>query len=138
MVMRNSVTMGIDTNIFIYYFQEHYEFGSAAKKIFQRLEKGEAKATTSIITLIELLSLKTTEENIEKLKNIYLRTPNLKTIDITQAIGIETARIRSKYGYRMADAIQLATALHLKVNVFITNDKRLQNFKEIEVRQLGI
>lgn len=136
MGMKSIITVGIDTNVFIYYFQQHPQFGYKAKNIFQSVTTGEIKAITSIVTLIELLSLGGPDEDIEKLKTVYLQTPNLKTFDITQTIGIEAARIRRNYGYRIPDSIQLATSLYAKASVFITNDKRLQGFKEIEIRLL--
>lgn len=136
MGMKSIITVGIDTNVFIYYFQQHPQFGHKAKNIFQSVIRGEIKAITSMITLIELLSLGGSDKDIEKLKTIYLQTPNLKTFDITQGISIEAARIRRNYGYRIPDSIQLATSLYAKANVFITNDKRLQSFKEIKIRLL--
>ena len=136
MGMKNIITVGIDTNVFIYYFQQHPQFGHKAKNVFQSVTRGEIRAITSIITLIELLSLGGSDKDIEKLKTIYLQTPNLKTFDITQSISIEAARIRRNYGYRIPDSIQLATSLYAKASVFITNDKRLQSFKEIKIRLL--
>jgi hypothetical protein len=46
------------------------------------LSEAELLAVTSIITLIELLSLKIPEKEVDKLKLLYLETPNLKTISI--------------------------------------------------------
>ncbi|SRR5260221_2615152 len=128
---------GIDTNIFIYYFQQHYQLGLLAKKFLQTVVLEKTKGITSIISLLELLSLKAPSESIEKLQTEYLGFPNLHMFDVTQPIAIEAARIRRAYGYRTADAIQLATALYAKATVFVTNDKRLQNFKELEVRLLS-
>lgn len=128
--------IALDTNIFIYYFQQHPQFGSSAKDVFESLTTGKAKGITSIITLIELLSLTGTQENTDKLKALFLETPNLAIFDVTQIIGIEAARIRRNYGYRLPDSIQLATSLFAKAKTFITNDSKLLCFKEINVRML--
>lgn len=131
------ITVAIDTNIFIYYFQQHYLFGNSSKKLLSSIEKEKSKTITSLITLIELLSFQAPEATIAKLQLEYVNFPNLLTIDVNYKIALEAARIRRVYGYKTADAIQLATALFAKADVFITNDKRLQKFKEIEVRSLG-
>ena len=125
--------IGLDTNIFIYYFAENKEFGSLAKTIFEALSEKKTQAVTSIITLTELLSLPASEKEVEALKTNFLETPNLNTLDINQAISIEAARIRRTYGFRIPDSIQLATCLHLKADIFITNDERLKSFKELPI-----
>ncbi len=135
--MRQNKIIGLDTNIFIYYFQQHPQFGVPVKKIFVSLVEDKVKAITSIITLIELLALKIPETEVEKFKSLYLETPNLTTIDIHQTIGIEAARIRRVYGYRLPDAIQLATCLYAKTDKFITNDLRLKNFPELKIDIIG-
>lgn len=129
--------ISIDTNIFIYYFQQHFEYGPLAKTIFEDLTQGKSKAVTSIITLIELLAFKASDKDINILKNLFLQTPNLTRCDLTQSIGLEAARIRRSYGFRLPDAIQLATAIHNKSKIFITNDIRLKSFKELKVITLS-
>jgi predicted nucleic acid-binding protein len=135
--MRNNKIIALDTNIFIYYFQQHPQFGISAKKNFELLIKNKARAVTSIITLIELLSLKIPETEVNKFKSLYLETPNLATIEINQTIGIEAAKIRRIYGYRLPDAIQLATALYAKADKFITNDQKIKNFPKIKIDLLS-
>jgi predicted nucleic acid-binding protein len=135
--MMKRQTFSLDTNIFIYYFAQHTQFGKAAKEIFENIVVGKIKAVTSIITLIEILSLKIPQKEINKLKELYLETPNLTTLDVNQTIGIEAARIRREYGYRLPDAIQLATSLYTKADVFLTNDLKLQNFPEIKVKLIS-
>lgn len=132
--MKQSELIGLDTNIFIYYFQGHPRFGPLVKKFFKALVDKEIKAVTSITSLTELLSLKAPNAELEKLKALYLETPGLTTMDVNFTIGMEAARIRRIYGYRLPDAIQLATCLHAKADTFITNDLRLKNFAELKVQ----
>ncbi len=126
----------VDTNIFIYYFQEDEKFGPRAKKILELLVAGKAQAVTSIITQVELLSLPTTEQQTEYLRGLFLETPNLQIKELTPEIADEAARIRREYKFRFPDAIQLATAVVSDVPVFITNDKRLSRFKELKIKLL--
>ena len=131
-IMKDKV-IGLDTNIFIYYFGQHPEFGTPAKNIFTLLAHSKIKAVTSIITLTELLSIKAPESDIKTLHTLFLETPNLKIINLDQSIGLESARIKRTYGFRIPDSIQIATCLQSKATTFITNDKRLQSCKEIKI-----
>jgi len=130
--MKNKL-IGLDTNIFIYHFQNNPQFGQKAQKIFSQLTTNKTKAITSVITLTELLSLKRSDEIILELKNLMLELPNMEIKDISRDIAIEAARIRRTYGYRLPDSIQVATALAGKADMFITNDVKLQSFKEIKI-----
>ncbi len=134
--MKNKPLLFLDTNIFIYFFQQEKILGEKAKKIFELLVDDKAKGVTSIITQIELLSIKASPQSLEHLFSLFLETPNLTVENITPEIAIESARIRREYGFRVPDAIQLATAVLAKADTFITNDKRLSQFKEIKVKLL--
>jgi len=131
------LVFGLDTNIFIYHFQNNLDYINQVDNIFVSLAKGENKAITSIITLIELLSFKAEDTEIEKIQDAFQSTPNLKVFPITDEIALKAARIRRKYGYRASDAIQIATALFANADIFITNDKRLQGFNEIKIKLLN-
>lgn len=128
--------IGLDTNIFIYYFQAHPRFGTPAKAIFEALAAHQTSAVTSSITLAELLAINSESKQIETLHTLLLETPRLTLYDLTQPIAFEAARIKRTYGYRLPDAIQLATSLYAKAELFITNDKRIHSFKEISVCSL--
>lgn len=129
--------IGLDTNIFIYYFHKNEDFGESAKEVFKTLATDKKKAVTSIITLTELLSLKMSDTGIDLLRDSFLQTPNLSIFDTNQKIALEAARIRRIYGFRLPDAIQLATAIHGKADIFITNDSRLKKIKGIKVILIG-
>ncbi len=128
--------IGIDTNIFIYYLQAHPSFGIASKTIFESLAQNKTKAVTSTITLAELLAIDAASAHLDMMQKLFLETPNLTIIDMNQPIAIEAARIKRTYGYRLPDAIQLATSIYAKANLFITNDQKIQSCKEITIRKL--
>ncbi len=132
------MVIALDTNVFIYYFERHPEFGPAAKLTLAKLSKPGTKGVTSIVSLLELLSLPQGSKILDDLKSRYLRIPNLTTSDVSQEIALEAARIRRTYGYRTSDAIQLATALTHKADLFITNDIRLKKFPELKIHLLSI
>lgn len=131
------MVIGFDTNIFIYHFEKHPEFHKSADKALENLAKPKHLGITSVLTLIELLAFPQESSNIKNLQEALLTNPNLKIIDLNQEISLEAAKIRRTYGFRTSDAIQLATALLSKANKFVTNDRRLKQFKELKIQLLS-
>lgn len=125
--------IGLDSNIFSYQFHQNPVFGPITKKIFDLLSSNKLQATTSFITLIEILSVKTSPSKIKGLQELFLSTPNLTVSEINLEISLEAARIRRRYSFRSPDAIQLATAISLKTKAFISNDEKLKRFKQLKV-----
>lgn len=126
--------VGLDTNIFSYHFHQDPLFGPLTKEIFDLLSLNRLRAVTSIITLIEILSVKASSAKIKGLKKLFSEIPNLAVVEVNEEIAYKTAQIRRKYGFRTPDAIQLATAVQAKAKVFITNDERLKKIKELKVK----
>lgn len=130
-------TVGLDTNIFIYFFEQNPEFSVKAKVIFDALSSGKQSAVTSIISLIEILSPNfLSKEAVRETEAKFFDIPNLKILEIDKTIGLEAAAIRREYGFRLSDAVQLATALQSRAKAFITNDQRLKSFKKLKVISL--
>ena len=129
----NNKLIAIDTNIFIYFLEKNPQFGPQTKLLFDQLSANKMHAITSIISLIELLSVEISEDRVSMLKNRFLQLSNLQIFDVNQTVALDAARIRRKYHFRMSDSIQLATAEYAKVDMFITNDQRLKRFKEVKL-----
>lgn len=134
--LKNLKRIGIDTNVFIYYFEQNPNFGVSARQVFDVLSSHVA-GVTSIIALIEILSpsffSKIAARETEKK---FSEVPNLTVLEVNRNIATQAAAIRRQYGFRLPDAIQLATALIFKAQAFITNDKRLKSFKKLKVISL--
>lgn len=126
-------SIGLDTNIFIYYFQKNPQFGPIVKNLFQYFSKSKTEVITSSISLTELLSVKASLILIDTLQQEFLSILFLKIIPVSNDIAIEAARIRRGYNFSLPDTIQLTTALNSKAKAFITNDARLKKFKELKV-----
>lgn len=135
--LREFKKVALDTNVFIYYYRQSPDFIFYADKVFTLLAENKLKAITSLLTLAELLSFKAPEGKIKELEDSFLGTPNLSIAPFDQVVAKDAARIRRVYNFRLPDAIQLATALRARVKVFITNDQRLSQFKELQIFSLS-
>lgn len=128
--------VALDSNVFIYLFESNPEFIKYVNPIFEALLQNRLDAVTSAVSIIEVLSYPSPPEVIAGIKEGFATIPNLNIVNLNQEIALEAAEIRRKYGFKLPDAVQLATALSAKAKAFITNDHRLKSFKKIKIISL--
>jgi predicted nucleic acid-binding protein len=115
-----------DTNIFIYMFEGLEPNRSRILEIRKRmLDRGD-RIVTSAMTLGEVL-VKPTKLGQTSLIEQYDRAirSTAQVINFDAPIAWRYASLRATHALRSADAIQLACAAHVGVDLFITNDKHL-------------
>jgi predicted nucleic acid-binding protein len=129
--------IGLDTNVLIYYIEEHPIFLKKIEPLIDKIVQGKAIGITSYVTLLELL-VKPLREGRLDLVDQYraILTGQLEMVPIDEAVSVKAAQLRAKYGFRTPDAIQLASVIQKKGDVFITNDRGLKNVKEIKILTL--
>jgi predicted nucleic acid-binding protein len=117
-----------DTNVFIYMFEGLEPNRSRVLAIRKRmLDRGD-RLVTSAMTLGEVL-VKPTKLGQTSLIEQYdqaIRSA-AQVVSFDTQIAWRYASLRATHNIRNADAIQLACAAHLGVDLFITNDVHLQN-----------
>ena len=130
--------IGLDTNVLIYYIEEHPVFLKKVEPIIDRIAEGKATGITSYVTLLELLVKPIKEKRfdlVEQYKEIL--TSELDMVPLDESVSLKAAELRAKYGIKTPDAIQLASVISKNGEVFITNDERLDAVKEIKVLTLS-
>jgi predicted nucleic acid-binding protein len=110
----------IDSNIFIYAYNQSPEFGPASIKLLESIDSGEVLGVTSVLTLTETLCV-TDSSSFELMMN------SVKGLSIVNILG-DTARtaarlIKENPKLKTPDALHLATAIVYKVDEFVTNDR---------------
>ena len=116
-----------DTNLFIYLFEDYGALSKAVARLrSQMLERGD-QLLTSTLTLGEIL-VKPTEQRDSELCGKYERAiasaATLISFDLKAAKVY--AALRSERSLKAPDAIQLSCAASANVDLFVTNDERLQ------------
>lgn len=117
----------LDANIFIYFLEGLPPFKEVVKKIFQAIENSEVHAVTSELSLAEVLVKPFSDKNdflVREYGELLVSKTSFDVLPIRRNILIEAAKIRSKNGYKLPDAIHMTTALTEKCVFFLTNDKR--------------
>ena len=115
-----------DTNLFIYLIEDYGDLSKRVVALRKRMLSRSDQLYTSALTLGEVL-VKPAEGGNEDLRQQYEAAIVAGAIVIP--FNVEAARIyatvRQDRDIRPPDAIQLASAAHARVDLFITNDDRL-------------
>ena len=116
-----------DTMLFIYWIEENPVFGERVNTIRERMWARNDQLCTSALTVGEILAGPAARQNKE-LADRYVELISPPLVQVFP-FTIETARlfanIRADKGIDSADAVQLACAATAKVDLFLTNDRRL-------------
>lgn len=130
-------TIFIDTAPVIYYIEAHPQFGPLAMEIVNAFQSGKIAAFSSVITLAEVLPkpIEVNDERLAKKFTEFLKYgKNLSLVEISMVIAERAGRLRGQYpNIKALDAIQISTAIDVGADAFITNDKKLEQIKEIKV-----
>lgn len=131
----NSSIVTLDTNCFIYYFEDNEKYAPKLELIFSKIQDGQLQGNMSILSLLEILVRPKKENNIflENRYKVVLRNyPNLKLIDLSFSIVDIAARLRAVYNLKTPDAIIFATSLYTNSKYLITNDLHFKKIGEKE------
>lgn len=133
----------IDTAPFIYFIEKNENNPQYFEKVKNFLIKCYAKNTdfiTSVITVEEYMVFpyRTNAQVYIDIFEKLIKTLEINIVDINEAIAKKAARIRAEYASLKAmDALQLASACLYGCDLFLTNDKQLRQFKEINCVTVG-
>ena len=117
-----------DTNLFIYLLESKEEFSVLTKELRTRMLRRGDQLLTSTITLGEVLVKPTQAGDAERCRKYERAISSAATLipfDIKAARHY--ASIKSSRSVQAPDAVQLSCAASVGVDLFITNDNRLQN-----------
>lgn len=117
-----------DSNLFIYLFQKHPEFGPAVLGLWDRMRRRGDRLMTSAFTLGELLVHPQkfgNAERAQRYQNLFSDPASIQIINFDIHCAPHYAHLRGDRTISPADAIQLACAVAGRASLFITNDDRL-------------
>ena len=117
-----------DTMLFIYWLEDHREFAPRVGEIHAKMMQRGDRWCTSVFTLGEILAgpYKQNAADVAMQIRDTIRTLGVDLLPFTEETADRYARVRSTGKVSPADAIHLATAGQAGVDLFLTNDRRLQ------------
>ena len=131
--------VALDSAVSIYFIEQHPRFLSLLRPLFQHIDRGNALAVTSALTLLETLVIpyRSGDRDLAaRYETILTNGRGLTLVPIDPPLLRLAAEIRAATSVRMADALQLASAMITGCTVLLTNDRRLPALPGLTVLQL--
>ena len=118
----------LDTNIFILAIEDGHASQPNLKELFVAIDDRAVRATTSDLTLAELIS-KPLAQGAQDLVDIYeaILSPDgaIETRAVERTVLRSAAALQGRLAVKLHDAIHVATALAAECDCFISNDRTL-------------
>jgi predicted nucleic acid-binding protein len=130
----------LDTAPIIYLVEAHVDFGARSQAIFMTMDEREIQGIVSPVTLAEclILPIRLQQPSLQaNFQDLLLGSDGISLVNIDAAIGAHAAELRVRYGFKLPDALQVATALASHCDAFLTNDRMLARVTELRVLVLA-
>ena len=121
--LAEGVAVLVDTAPWIYLLQDHPEFAPRFEGLFAAAEEGRIELALSTITLAEVLTGPYRAGQIALAKRYERALGRYQVIPFSAAVATQAAQLRARYGLRLPDAAQLATALDIGAAALVTHDR---------------
>jgi len=113
----------VDTAPIIYTLEGNARFARRFAPLFARHAAGELQFAVSTVTIAEVLvgPLRAGEEALARRYRAALEA--WQVVDLTTDIAESAARLRGAHGLKLADAVQVASALAIGADALVTHDR---------------
>ena len=119
-----------ETNLFIYLFETAGAYREKVQTLHKKMIDGKIGIVTSTMTLGELqVGPKKSGNDALAIRYKSAISQAASVVSFDEIAADKYAEIRQRTGIRGADAIQLACAAAREVELFVTNDDRLQRVR---------
>jgi len=130
------VSVLIDTNPIIYYFENHPTLAERYQPLFAAATDGRNELVISTITLAEVLGGPARTNNevlLERYAQALSGGLGWRVRELDSAIAVQAARLRARYRLKLPDAIQLATAVNEGCFAMVTHDRDFSAVTELPI-----
>jgi predicted nucleic acid-binding protein len=123
----------VDSAPIIYVLENSSRFAARFRPLFERQDAGTIFLAVTTITIAEVLTgpLKAQEEAIARRYRAVMES--WQVVGLTGDIAESAARFRATLGLRMADAIQVASAMAIRADALVTHDRDFSRVKSLTV-----
>jgi predicted nucleic acid-binding protein len=126
----------LDTAPVIYYIERNPQYFALVSVVFNYIVNSRAVGVVSPITLAECLVLPAQLGQTQLQQHfieLLTETDRIEFIEIDQTIALQAAQIRARYKLQLPDAFQVAVALAVGCEAFLTNDVIFRRVTELQV-----
>ena len=133
---KDSYRVFIDTAPLIYFLDNNKKYKNIVKRKIEDILANDGEVVISPVTCMEYLTFPYREERSDCINKFwdFVKDLNVNVCAIDTVTAEMAARIRGEYiSFKGMDSLQLACSLQNECDEFITNDKQLMQFAEIEM-----
>ena len=123
----------VDSAPIIYVLEEHARLAPRFRPLFERQAAGDIAFAVTTVTLAEVLTgpLGAGEEALAKRYRAVMES--WQVVALTADIAESAARLRASLKLRLADAIQVASAIAVNADALVTHDRDFAKVKSLTV-----
>ena len=135
LVIPSSSKIYIDTVVAIYSVEWNREYFSLLQPLWLKFQAEEIELVSSELILMETLvfPLRNGDTILMNADEELLLSKPMQLIPINQSILRQAANLRATTNLKSPDAIHAATAISVKCDLLITNDKSFRNLSNLPV-----
>ena len=133
--MKDFKRVFLDTAPVVYFLDGNSQFHDRTKTIFHDIFQRDCEILTSAVTCAEYLVIPFRENNEENIRAFwqFIRLCDINICHIDVEIAETAAKIRAIHrSIKAFDSMQLSSACVNGCDLFLTNDKQLRQFTEID------
>lgn len=123
----------VDSAPLIYWLEDHRSFAERYAGLFEAHADGQLTLAISTITVAEVLAGPFKKGALALAKRYERALSALDVEPVSPAIAVSAARLRARYGLKLPDALQLATALEVGAEALVTHDRDFARVEGIRV-----
>lgn len=126
----------VDSAPIIYVLEDHPEFASVFRPVFEAHDEGLLRLAVTTVTLAEVLTgpLGARDEVLAERYRATLKS--WFVVDLDAEIAESAARLRAACKLKLADAVQAASALAVGADALVTHDREFSALRDLRV--LGV
>ena len=123
----------LDSAPIIYFLEGHPKFGPRFKPVFVAHSVGGVRFATTTITVAEILTgpLQAGDEALARRYRTILESWQMVELNIQ--IAESAARLRGSLRLKLADAVQVASALAINATAIVTHDRDFSRIRSLRV-----
>lgn len=122
-LLEDARTVHVDASVLALHLTGDTRFVPLTRRLLAALAEGDVAGTTSALTIYQLLveAYRRGETDLAATAERYLTTiPGLRVVDLSPAIARQASQVRAQLGGSTERAVQVATALAERADVFLT------------------